>query len=282
MDVKAEDFFFSGLDVAGDTKNRVGSNVTTVSVLEFPGLNTLGISLARIDYAPYGGLNTPHTHPRATELLTVLEGNLYVGFVTTNMPNGENKLFAKELKRGDVFIFPQGLIHFQINIGKYPAVALSSLSSQNPGVLSIANAVFGAEPPISVRVLSKAFQLDEKIVKNLQSKFDIKPITPTQAKSGAAPKSPAPMIPPLQTITLTLMLIRRPFIQHQHNPNSALTTMLRRKVGLSLGSPHELLTNLSQVNADLALARTLQEQVIFGVDKRGVVEVDLWVMVVID
>ncbi|KAL2924918.1 Germin-like protein [Bienertia sinuspersici] len=160
MDVKAEDFFFSGLDVAGDTKNRVG-------------LNTLGISLARIDYAPYGGLNTPHTHPRATELLTVLEGNLYVGFVTTNMPNGENKLFAKELKRGDVFIFPQGLIHFQINIGKYPAVALSSLSSQNPGVLSIANAVFGAEPPISVRVLSKAFQLDEKIVKNLQSKFDM-------------------------------------------------------------------------------------------------------------
>ncbi|KAL2923434.1 Germin-like protein subfamily 1 member 17 [Bienertia sinuspersici] len=173
MDVKAEDFFFSGLDIAGDTKNRVGSNVTTVSVFEFPGLNTLGISLARIDYAPYGGLNTPHTHPRATELLTVLEGNLYVGFVTTNMPNGENKLFAKVLKRGDVFIFPQGLIHFQINIGKYPAVALSSLSSQNPGVLSIANAVFGAEPPISVRVLSKAFQLDEKIVKNLQSKFDM-------------------------------------------------------------------------------------------------------------
>ncbi|KAL2923436.1 Germin-like protein subfamily 1 member 17 [Bienertia sinuspersici] len=173
MDVKAEDFFFSGLDIAGDTKNRVGSNVTTVSVFEFPGLNTLGVSLARIDYAPYGGLNTPHTHPRATELLTVLEGNLYVGFVTTNMPNGENKLFAKVLKRGDVFIFPQGLIHFQINIGRYPAVALSSLSSQNPGVLSIANAVFGAEPPISVRVLSKAFQLDEKIVKNLQSKFDM-------------------------------------------------------------------------------------------------------------
>ncbi|KAL2895413.1 putative germin-like protein 2-1 [Bienertia sinuspersici] len=171
MEAKPEDFFFSGLDVAGDTVNKVGSNVTTVSVVEFPGLNTLGISLARIDYAPHGGLNPPHTHPRATEVLTVLEGTLYVGFVTSNLPNGENKFFPKVLNKGDVFIFPQGLIHFQFNIGKYPAVALSSLSSQNPGVITIANAVFGASPPISVDVLSKAFQLDEKIVKLLQSKF---------------------------------------------------------------------------------------------------------------
>ncbi|KAL2937720.1 Germin-like protein subfamily 1 member 17 [Bienertia sinuspersici] len=171
MNAKPEDFFFSGLDVAGDTKNRVGSNVTTVSVVEFPGLNTLGISLARIDYAPHGGLNPPHIHPRATEVLTVLEGTLYVGFVTSNLPNGENKFFPKVLKKGEVFIFPQGLIHFQINIGKYPAVAFSSLSSQNPGVITVADAVFGAYPPISVDVLSKAFQLDEKIVKLLQSKF---------------------------------------------------------------------------------------------------------------
>ncbi|KAL2895412.1 Germin-like protein subfamily 1 member 17 [Bienertia sinuspersici] len=171
MEAKPEDFFFSGLDVAGDTVNKVGSNVTTVSVVEFPGLNTLGISLARIDYAPHGGLNPPHTHPRATEVLTVLEGTLYVGFVTSNLPNGENRFFPKVLNKGDVFIFPQGLIHFQFNIGKYPAVALSSLSSQNPGVITIANAVFGASPPISVDVLSKAFQLDEKVVKLLQSKF---------------------------------------------------------------------------------------------------------------
>ncbi|XWS64821.1 hypothetical protein CRYUN_Cryun05aG0037100 [Craigia yunnanensis] len=51
------------------------------------GLNTLGISLARIDYAPYGGLNPPHTHTRATEILVVLEGTLYVGFVTSNLDN---------------------------------------------------------------------------------------------------------------------------------------------------------------------------------------------------
>ncbi|KAL7231006.1 hypothetical protein ACSBR2_009306 [Camellia fascicularis] len=67
------------------------------------GLNTLGISLARIDFAPYG-LNPSHTHPRETEILVVLEGTLYVGFVTSNT---DNRLFTKVLYPGDVFVFPQ-------------------------------------------------------------------------------------------------------------------------------------------------------------------------------
>ncbi|XP_021765989.1 germin-like protein subfamily 1 member 17 [Chenopodium quinoa] len=170
MDAKPEDFFIDGLDKPGNTNNRVQSAVTLVSALQLPGLNTLGISLARIDYAPYG-LNAPHTHPRASEILTVIEGTLYVGFVTSNLANGDNKLFTKVLNKGDVFVFPQGLIHFQFNIGKIPAVAIAGLSSQNPGTVTIANAVFGADPPINVDVLSKAFQLDEHTVKMLQSKF---------------------------------------------------------------------------------------------------------------
>jgi len=84
-DVKADDFFLAAnLDKPRDTTvSKVGSNVTLINVMRIPGLNTLGISLARIDYAPLGE-NTPHTHPRATEILTVLEGTLYVGFVTSN------------------------------------------------------------------------------------------------------------------------------------------------------------------------------------------------------
>lgn len=164
---KAEDFFFFGLDMPGNTSNPLGSKVTAVNVGVLPGLNTLGISLVRIDFAPYG-LNPPHTHPRATEILTVLEGTLYVGFVTSNP---DNKLFTKVLKKGDVFVFPVGLIHFQFNIGHSEVVAIAALSSQNPGVITIANAVFGSKPPISDDVLAKAFQLDKKVVAYLQSRF---------------------------------------------------------------------------------------------------------------
>ncbi|KAJ1394400.1 RmlC-like cupin domain superfamily [Sesbania bispinosa] len=58
------------------------------------------------------GINPPHTHfhlyPRATEILTVLDGTLEVGFITSNP---ENCHFRKVLQKGDVFVFPIGLIH---------------------------------------------------------------------------------------------------------------------------------------------------------------------------
>lgn len=166
-DVAAEDFFFSGLHMAGNTTNKQGSNVTTVNVAQIPGLNTMGVSLVRIDYAP-NGLNPPHTHPRATEILTVLEGSLYVGFVISNH---ENKLFTKVLNKGDVFVFPQGLVHFQFNNGTNNAVALAALSSQNPGVITVGNAVFGSKPSISDDILAKAFQVDKNIIDRIQAQF---------------------------------------------------------------------------------------------------------------
>ncbi|URE06285.1 germin-like protein [Musa troglodytarum] len=167
MQVTAEDFFAMGLDKAGNTENKVGSMVTAVNVNKLAGLNTLGISMVRIDYAPRG-LNPPHTHPRATEILTVIEGQLLVGFVTSNTDNG-NRLFTKMLKKGDVFVFPEGLIHFQFNPGHTKTVAIGALSSQNPGTITIANAVFGSKPPISDDVLAKAFQVDKKTVDWLQA-----------------------------------------------------------------------------------------------------------------
>ncbi|URE33579.1 porphobilinogen deaminase [Musa troglodytarum] len=165
--VKAEDFFFSGLDEPRDTTNKVGSNVTLLNASRIPGLNTLGISMARVDYAPFG-LNPPHIHPRATEIQTVLEGSLYVGFVTSNP---DNRLVTKVVRKGDVFVFPQGLIHFQFNLGAKPAVAVSGLSSQNPGVITIANSVFGSKPAISDDILAKAFQVDKKIIDRIQAHF---------------------------------------------------------------------------------------------------------------
>ncbi|KAM3748400.1 hypothetical protein ACB098_05G106100 [Castanea mollissima] len=164
--VIANDFFFSGLNIPKNTGNKNGLNITLVNVDNLPGLNTLGISLARIDYAPYA-LNPPHTHPRSTELLVVIEGTLLAGFVTSD----SNKLFTKVLNKGDVFIFPIGLIHFQINIGETAALAFASFNSQNPGLITIANAVFGSNPPINSDVLTKAFQLENGVVEYLQKAF---------------------------------------------------------------------------------------------------------------
>ncbi|KAK4426782.1 Germin-like protein subfamily 1 member 18 [Sesamum alatum] len=168
--VTANDFFFSGLNKPGNITSPVGAKVTKVFVDKMPALNSLGISLVRIDYIPKG-LNPPHMHPRASEILVVMEGTLYVGFITSNPenPNQMNKLFAKILHPGDVYVFPRGLIHFQYNVGKTNGVAFASLNSQNPGVVTLANALFGSNPSIYSDVLAKAFQVDKKLVDCLQS-----------------------------------------------------------------------------------------------------------------
>ncbi|XP_077242847.1 putative germin-like protein 2-1 [Tasmannia lanceolata] len=165
--VEANDFFFSGLHLQGNTSNPLGSKVTPVNVAQVPGLYSLGISNVRIDYGPWG-LNPPHTHPRATEILTVIEGTLSVGFVTSNP---ENRLVTKTLCKGDVFVFPVNLIHFQYNVGPTNAIAIAALNSENPGVITMANAIFGSNLPISSDVLAKAFQLDKNVVEYLQYKF---------------------------------------------------------------------------------------------------------------
>ncbi|XP_075667456.1 putative germin-like protein 2-1 [Castanea sativa] len=164
---EANDFFFSGLHLEGNTSNAVGSMVTPVTVSQMPGLNTLGISMVRIDYAPWG-INPPHTHPRASEILTVLEGHLEVGFVTSNP---ENRHITKVLKKGDVFVFPIGLIHYQRNVNSKNATAIAALSSQNPGVITIANSVFGCAPDIPSDILVRALQVDKNFVTRLQSNF---------------------------------------------------------------------------------------------------------------
>ncbi|KAF3434274.1 hypothetical protein FNV43_RR25377 [Rhamnella rubrinervis] len=64
-----------------------------------------------------------------------------------------------------------GLIHFQLNPKHDNADAFAALSSQNPRVITIANAVFGSEPRISPDVLTKAFQFDENVIDYLQMSF---------------------------------------------------------------------------------------------------------------
>uniref|UniRef100_A0ACD5WK96 Uncharacterized protein n=1 Tax=Avena sativa TaxID=4498 RepID=A0ACD5WK96_AVESA len=150
----ANDFFSDMLSLPGNTGNPVGSAVTAANVEKVPGLNTLGVSMSRVDYAPWG-MNPPHTHPRATEILFVLEGSLGVGFITTT-----GKLFARTVCKGGVFVIPRGLVHFQKNNGGVPAVAISAFNSQLPGTQSLTEAMLAAFPMEPTDVLVRALQID--------------------------------------------------------------------------------------------------------------------------
>ncbi|XP_074317902.1 germin-like protein [Silene latifolia] len=169
-DVTSTDFLFQGFNTIGNTNNRFGSAPSMVNATRFPALNTLGISMGRVDYAP-GGLNPPHFHPRAAEMFTVLEGTLFVGFISSNLPNETNRLFSTVLNKGDIFVIPQSLIHFQLNIGGTHAVHNSAFGSQNPGRIGVADSIFGSNPDIPDDVLTTTFQVNERVIQAIRSQF---------------------------------------------------------------------------------------------------------------
>ncbi|GMY15144.1 germin-like protein subfamily 3 member 4 [Fagus crenata] len=140
--VTASDFKTSNLNHPGDTRNFYSSAVTIVTAADFPGLNTLGLSIARTDIEA-AGLVLAHSHPRASELFFVSQGTVAAGFIDTN-----NKVFQCILKEGDVFVFPRGLLHFCYNLGFELATIFSVLNSQNPGVVTLNGAMFESHSDI--------------------------------------------------------------------------------------------------------------------------------------
>lgn len=163
--INATDFFSDVLANPGNTSTQTGAVVTPANVMKIPGLNTLGISMSRVDYAP-GGVNPPHTHPRATEIVFVLEGEIDCGFITT-----ANQLVAKTVKKGEVFVFPRGLVHFQRNNGNVPAAAVAAFNSQLPGTQSIAATLFAASPTVPDNVLTVAFQVGTEDIEKIKAKL---------------------------------------------------------------------------------------------------------------
>lgn len=163
--VTSEDFFFDGLIEEGDTNNTFGSRPALGNVLAFPGLNTMGMSMNRVDFAP-GGLNPPHSHPRATESGVVIKGKLLVGFITTG-----NDFYSKILGPGQMFVIPRGLVHFQINVGKEKALIITAFNSQLPGVAIVPLNLFASTPAVPDYVLSKAFQVGSEVIDEIKSKF---------------------------------------------------------------------------------------------------------------
>jgi oxalate decarboxylase/phosphoglucose isomerase-like protein (cupin superfamily) len=86
-----------------------------------------------------------------------------VGFVDT-----AGKLFAATLKTGDFFLFPRGLVHFQLNSGSGQSETVSVLNAQSPGIQLIATSLFGSSPFISEAILSKAFGVSAAVVDEIR------------------------------------------------------------------------------------------------------------------
>ena len=134
-EVTADDFVYSGLSVPGNTSTLFNAAINTAFLDKFPGLNGLGVSMARADIAT-GGVIPMHTHPGASEIILIAKGSVTAGLISS-----DNTVYLKTLKEGDIMVFPQGLLHFQVNTGRTQAHLWASFGSPNPGLQILSNAL---------------------------------------------------------------------------------------------------------------------------------------------
>ncbi|CAL9754549.1 unnamed protein product [Musa acuminata subsp. burmannicoides] len=87
-------FTFTGMRCLLDSSPPTNFTVLKATMAEFPALGGQSVSYAVLSF-PAGSVNPPHTHPRAAELLFLIDGYLEVGFVDT-----ANKLYTQTLQPG--------------------------------------------------------------------------------------------------------------------------------------------------------------------------------------
>ncbi|XP_047159100.1 auxin-binding protein ABP19a-like [Vigna umbellata] len=158
--VTSDDFVFAGLTETANVTNIINGAVTPAFVGQFPGVNGLGLSAARIDLGPAGVIPL-HTHPGANELLLVTQGYILAGFISSS-----NVVYQKLLKKGELMVFPQGLLHFQIAVHKRKATAFAIFSSASPGLQILDFALFASD--FSTPLIAQTTFLDPALVKKLK------------------------------------------------------------------------------------------------------------------
>jgi len=161
----AKDFKFN-LAGAPASNNGVGAKIQGGSQARFPALNGLGVSYTLFTIDPCG-MNLPHVHPRATEIIYLIRGyGLTVGF---SEENGGRVLVNRKMKKGWTAVFPQGLPHWQINTSCQPVQFISALSHADPGVVTMPDRFLGTSIPDYV--LSVVFNVPRGKVQDIRDRL---------------------------------------------------------------------------------------------------------------
>lgn len=161
--VTINDFVYSNFNSGNTSTNFFKFSVTPAFVNQFPAVNGLGLSAAKLDL-DVGGIIPMHSHRGASELMIVVQGRITAGFISS-----DNTVFIKTLSKGQILVLPQGLLHFQYNAGRNKASAYLTFSSENPGSQVLDLALFGNN--LSSANLIKSTLLDPAQVKKLKAIF---------------------------------------------------------------------------------------------------------------
>ncbi|KAK8010563.1 Spherulin-1A [Apiospora arundinis] len=173
---KNKDFVFHfGQQKKNSTGTGKGGEVVPANRKTFPALTGTGMGMAVAFLGPCG-FNTPHVHPRASEMAIVTEGTIVSSMLPENGVNnadGTPREILNTMHKHDATIFYQGAVHSQFNPDCKPATFVAALSSEDFGTGQVAQELFGTSNKAVAAVFGNAIdgadvdKLRGKISKNV-------------------------------------------------------------------------------------------------------------------
>jgi oxalate decarboxylase/phosphoglucose isomerase-like protein (cupin superfamily) len=130
-----------------------------------PFLTTLpgpGFGQTIVTMGPCAG-NTPHTHPRGSEISFLLYGNITFGMIEENALN--NAPILRNMTAGDTIHIPQGVMHFSHNPYCEPAAFLANFATPDPGTQTTWNSLVR----VPTYILNAATGLTEDTINQLKN-----------------------------------------------------------------------------------------------------------------
>jgi len=149
------------------TASGPDGHIVTARRDTFPALVSNGLALS-VGFLGPCGLNTPHTHPRATEFNFAVNGTLRTGMLAEN----DARVVMNTINPGQAVLFPRGAIHFEQNLGCDPIIFIAAFSDEDPGTSGLANNFFKLPSDIIGATMGglsamQVQQLDAAIPKNV-------------------------------------------------------------------------------------------------------------------
>lgn len=138
--LRPSDFVYDFQRATGNSTNTMGNGGRTVKAdrKAFPALIGSGVSMTLGFLGPCG-FNTPHIHPRSSEINVVVQGALVAEFTLENgLPTVVNNLTQYQMS-----VFPMGAMHTEFNPLCTESVFVAGFASEDPGVQAIAQTFFG-------------------------------------------------------------------------------------------------------------------------------------------
>ena len=137
----------------------IGGHTTIANRATCPGLIGTGSSMT-VGFLGPCGMNTPHTHPRGTELNIVVQGSL----MTTMIGENGARAVSNYNTLYQMSIFPQGALHMEFNPNCTPAVFVAAFNNEDAGTQQTADAFFKLSDDVITAALGGDVMVDGRDV----------------------------------------------------------------------------------------------------------------------